>query len=48
MSLGQAAGTAAALACETGCSPRALDVKRLQRMLTSEGAELRLAPEGSA
>jgi hypothetical protein len=41
MAIGQAAGTAAALCCETGAAPRALDVGRLQETLIAQGAELR-------
>jgi glycine/D-amino acid oxidase-like deaminating enzyme len=37
---GQAAGTAAALALETGCWPRAIDPGRLQAQLQTEGALL--------
>ena len=35
---GQAAGTAAALAAKTGCTPRELDVKVLQKTLLEQGA----------
>ena len=35
--MGQAAGTAAALAAEKGISPKALDVKELQKALLAEG-----------
>ena len=35
---GQAAGTAAALAAKAGCTPRALDVKTLQKTLKEQGA----------
>ena len=38
--MGQAAGTAAHLSLQEGVAPRALDVKRLQRALESEGAQL--------
>jgi hypothetical protein len=41
MAIGQAAGAAAALCCETGATPRALDVPLLQERLVSQGAELR-------
>jgi len=41
MAIGQAAGAAAALCCQTGVSPRNLDVARLQEMLIAQGAELR-------
>jgi len=41
MAIGQAAGTAAALCCQTNGSPRELDVNRLQRALLAQGAELR-------
>jgi len=42
MAIGQAAGAAAALSCRTEVTPRALDVSQLQRLLASQGAELRL------
>ncbi len=42
MALGQAAGAAAALSCQMKVSPRKLDVRRLQELLVSQGAELRL------
>ena len=38
--MGQAAGTAAHLCLQEGAAPRALDAKRLQRALESEGALL--------
>jgi hypothetical protein len=41
MAIGQAAGAAAALCSQTKVAPRALDVSRLQRLLVSQGAELR-------
>lgn len=41
MAIGQAAGTAAALCCQTGATPRTLDVARLQQTLISQGVELR-------
>jgi hypothetical protein len=40
MAVGQAAGTAASLALETKCSPREIDVKRLQEMLVEDGMVL--------
>lgn len=40
MAVGQAAGTAASLALETKCSPRDIDVKRLQDMLVEDGMVL--------
>ncbi len=43
MAIGQAAGAAAALSAETGTRPRSLDVERLQRVLLSQRAELRLS-----
>jgi hypothetical protein len=43
MAIGQAAGAAAALCCQTGVRPRDLDVTRLQQLLISQGAELRKA-----
>jgi hypothetical protein len=39
--IGQAAGTAAALAAKDGVQPRRLDVSRLQQALLAQGAELR-------
>ena len=42
MAIGQAAGAAAALCCQTGAPPRGLDVKRLQQLLLSQGAVLHL------
>ncbi len=41
MALGEAAGTAAALAVREGVSPRCLDVSRLQRVLEAQGAIIR-------
>jgi hypothetical protein len=41
MAIGQAAGTAAALCCQLGTSPRRLEVARLQAALLAQGAELR-------
>jgi hypothetical protein len=38
--MGQAAGTAAALALRAGVAPRALDVRALQRRLVQDGAFL--------
>ena len=38
MGMGQAAGTAAALACETGAGARELELPRLQRHLLEDGA----------
>lgn len=43
IAMGQAAGTAAALACSTGKSLRDIDVRRLQDILTDEGMELDLS-----
>ena len=40
MALGQAAGTAAALCAAQGITPRALDVRQLQAVLRSMGAQL--------
>lgn len=40
MSLGEAAGTAAALSANLGIAPRNLDIKLLQRKLTEHGAQL--------
>ena len=48
MAIGQAAGAAAALCCQTGTSPRKLEVRRLQELLISQGAELRLGERRSA
>ncbi len=42
MATGEAAGTAAALAVQTGLGPKALDVKKLQRQLEDRGAILRV------
>jgi hypothetical protein len=41
MAIGEAAGTAAALAVDAACAPRALPVADLQRALTRAGAILR-------
>ena len=41
MAIGQAAGAAAALCCQTGAKPRDLDVTKLQQLLIAQGAELR-------
>ncbi|UCC67160.1 MAG: FAD-dependent oxidoreductase [Armatimonadota bacterium] len=41
MAIGEAAGTAAALCCETGAAPRGLEVAVLQEQLAAQGAELR-------
>ncbi len=41
MAVGQAAGTAAALAARGGVAPRVLDVVRLQDTLRSQGAVVR-------
>lgn len=41
MAVGQAAGTAAALCCRTGTSPRRLDVPSLQETLEAQGAVAR-------
>jgi ribulose 1,5-bisphosphate synthetase/thiazole synthase len=40
LTTGQAAGAAAALAMQSGCSPRALEVAKLQKLLLSQGAYL--------
>ena len=42
MATGEAAGTAAALAVQTGLGPKALEVKKLQRQLEARGAILQL------
>jgi hypothetical protein len=42
MAIGQAAGAAAALCRRGGVVPRRLDVGRLQEILISQNAELRL------
>lgn len=42
MAIGQAAGTAAALCCQTHTTPRKLDVSLLQRTLMAQGAVLRI------
>lgn len=39
---GEAAGAAAALAARNGCSPRQMDVSRLQRVLADQGVDLDL------
>jgi len=44
MAIGQAAGAAAALCCQTESKPRELDVTKLQELLISQGAELRRQP----
>jgi hypothetical protein len=41
MAVGHASGCAAALAAAKGVQPRNLEVKDLQRLLVSQGAELR-------
>jgi hypothetical protein len=41
MAIGEAAGTAAALAAQQGVQPRDLDVALLQQTLIAQGAELR-------
>jgi hypothetical protein len=38
--MGQAAGSAAAMACDAHIAPRALDVRRLQDRLRADGAWL--------
>lgn len=40
MAMGQAAGTAAALSAQAGCTPRQLDVSKLQDALQAAGVEL--------
>ncbi|MFY1705506.1 FAD-dependent oxidoreductase [Micromonospora sp. WMMA1923] len=45
MGIGQAAGTAAAVAALDGVQPRKVDVPRLQAALTAQGASLRRDPE---
>ena len=40
MTLGQAAGTAAAMIAQTGATARSLDVRALQRRLLQEGFNL--------
>ena len=40
MAMGQAAGTAAALAVKAGCRPRGLDITSLQKQLAQDGANL--------
>ncbi|MCL4508984.1 MAG: FAD-dependent oxidoreductase [Chloroflexi bacterium] len=46
--MGQAAGTAAAIAVRMGCPPRAIPVQELQRTLVRQGAFLgpRFAAQG--
>jgi hypothetical protein len=41
MAVGHASGCAAAMAAMKGVPPRKLDVKALQKILTSQNAELR-------
>ena len=41
MAIGQAAGAAAALCCQTNSTPRKLVVAKLQKLLMQQGAELR-------
>lgn len=49
MVMGEAAGTAAAMAIQAGVEPRALDVPALQRRLLAQGADLgHPAPTGTA
>lgn len=43
MAIGQAAGVAAALACQQNTRPRALNVSNIQQVLLSQGAELRMS-----
>jgi hypothetical protein len=38
--MGEAAGTAAALAAQSGIAPRTVDIGRLQKTLLSQGAYL--------
>lgn len=45
--MGQAAGTAAALACQSGTAPRCADVRILQRMLGEQGIDLSGEPARS-
>lgn len=40
MAMGEAAGTAAALCIKEGCTPRSLEVKKLQDVLTEKGVDL--------
>lgn len=40
MAMGQAAGTAAALAVRTGCEPAQVDIGELQRQLRADGVYL--------
>lgn len=46
IAVGQAAGTAAALCCQTATTPRRLDIRRLQDALLAQGAELRRSSSG--
>ncbi|HLJ61787.1 MAG TPA: FAD-dependent oxidoreductase [bacterium] len=48
MVMGEAAGTAAAMALEAGVEPRAVDVPALQRRLVALGADLGLGGEAAA
>ncbi len=40
MAMGEAVGMAAALCVREGCTPRTLDVKKLQAALESKGVDL--------
>jgi len=48
MVMGEAAGTAAAMALEAGVEPRALDIPALQRRLVAQGADLGLGDAQAA
>jgi hypothetical protein len=48
MAIGQAAGAAAALCAKMGCRPRDLPVRELQKLLLSQGAELRMPMQKAA
>ena len=40
MALGQAAGTAAAICCRTGCTAAKVDTQELRRLLAEQGADI--------
>jgi hypothetical protein len=48
MAMGEAAGTAAAMAVNAGVSPRQIDVGRLQQRLRAQGADPGDRPSANA
>jgi hypothetical protein len=48
MAMGEAAGTAAAMAADAGISPRQIDVARLQQRLRAQGADPGDRPSANA